>query len=339
MTRNTKFAVAAFLILASGVVYWGTGQFNENRPALGERASAAAPQPTYRRQDVPSASGPAHPAIPISTVNVLSKVDVAKATRPLPPLNTTLTLIYSDLQDLAQNGNKAAACRLAYELARCRRLPELERRLANYTRQAESSLVGSPVRDDALWGAGVIKAEIEGGRMACPGFPAQETQNAWRYEFAAAQAGHEASIIRFATGATLDSYNFLADVEGWVAHRAYGPSLLQQAADIGNPQAYLQLGFLTARPVWGVQQLPKDPISTVAYWTALTRVATPEYRNRLQAEIQGVIQRNNLSAADLAQASAKADRLTARLNQRGASGVDFSRGLLGPDDAGKHCSD
>jgi hypothetical protein len=183
-----------------------------------------------------------------------------------------------------------------------------------------------------------MQSEMPAAESACADFPAEQASDAWRYQLAAAEAGHFESITRFASGANLDFENPLADLDGLYAYKSYAPALLQRAAAGGFPRAYLQLGFMHLRPYRGLQQLPKDPVQAIAYWTALAEVSTPEYRSYLEREIQDVIVKERLQPEQVEKARTSAKQLAQPLRDAHAANADFSKGILGEDDFGRHCA-
>ena len=89
------------------------------------RAPAAPGGPIARSNNAasgaqPLRAGPRKPRRP-----AVAAPSAGAKTTPLPPLGTPLTAIYRDLQDRVAHGDAAAACRLAFELDRCAKLPWL----------------------------------------------------------------------------------------------------------------------------------------------------------------------------------------------------------------------
>jgi len=218
---------------------------------------------------------------------------------------------------MADAGDARAACRLAYELDRCRRLPLLESGVKNA--EVQVTRARDQGRDTSAVTRFAERVEREYSRVlkVCADFPIEDTAQAWQYSLAAAQQGYGPAIMNFLGGRVgLDTVNPLNTAEGWLAYKQFGPSLLQQALDQGIPLAY---EFAAANHAWtesGRRIVPFDPVRSVAIYTALRTVATNDYKVKLTADIDAVVERTKLSPADLAKANADAAVIAAQIAKK-----------------------
>jgi hypothetical protein len=333
-----KLAVSMIgVALAAGIWFYYGARSEANLKTARVQSNSVESESHFGPATVVNPRAPHEQAV-IRQLRLAPTRDEFKASRPLPPLKLPLRDIYSELQDLAQNGNAFASCRLGYELARCRDLPEKTRRMQEYKTQLAALREDSDVRQPIQWALDRVSAAQEAAAKVCEGFPPAETANAWRYQFAAAQAGHIESMTRFAAPTTLDSANFLSDIEGWLSYKYYALPMVQQAAVQGDPRAILQLGFFYLLPISGIEHVPRDPAMTVALWSTLTPLASPEYRPVLEKEIQSLIRRSNISPLEIASAQEKVQGSKIVPRPQTDRPIDFTKGIIGPDDDGAHCT-
>jgi hypothetical protein len=317
MKRMPAAAAAVALAIAGGAAWHAWQRPGEGRtagvlPAHGSGSPERA-EPGRARGGGGASSGSGLPAAP------------AAAADPLPPLNTPLAAVLQDLKVRAARGETNAACRLAFELDRCRTARRLQRSVANYRSLAEQPGIGSELQK--RYGA---TAEREQARLAetqrlCDGVPREEGADAWRYLLQAARAGHGPSMVRFANRRTLWDEEPMRILDGLIAFRSEGPALLQQAAEMGYPEAYEQLALSHLSGSNLGLAVPVDRVKGLAYYLALMRTGTPEEVARIQRMI------------DYAMARVLAEPLAGPLLKRNGPGtVDFTAGPFSGDN-GSHC--
>jgi hypothetical protein len=256
----------------------------------------------------------------------------------LPPPGTPFAGIVGDLLARARDGDAGAACRLAFELDRCFRLPSTRgfaRRSRAFSREEafDEGLRQRQASNAEYWEAIARRDEA-----ACEGVDPREATGAWRYALQAAAAGHLPSMIRFASGRLMFDGNPPGrNLDGWIALRDHGPAWLAAGVEQGYAEAYETAHLAYARgEILGIAY-PRDPVTGVALALALAKVGTAAERERSLANAAYVERREGLSAAQVERARALAVRLAARLLARAPAGsVDFTRGTFARDD-GSHC--
>jgi hypothetical protein len=126
--RSTVVGLIVLVLLAAGLAGWLYSKPEETQPnVVAPKAQApAARDPGFALRSIPNpdASGG---VVQLRTVDVTPRKSATNPA-PLPPLNGALKNSYAELQSRARDGDVGAACRLAYELDRCRRLPSSRRR-------------------------------------------------------------------------------------------------------------------------------------------------------------------------------------------------------------------
>lgn len=246
---------------------------------------------------------------------------------PLPPTNTPLRLVYSQLKEQALAGDVRAQCRLAFELKRCADEPNLSKFAAD--------LAMRPEQVDAQ-DLGRIQTRAEHAAAACKDFIPDPKDEVWRYMLQAALGGSDGAAVNFALGLTtgLNIQQPLATIDGWVAYQQFAPVVLQRAIEDGYPPAYSAAANLSYGPRFGAAILPTDRVRSAAFSLALASIATPQ----AQVSIQAAVQRLHLSDADLWRASQLATELSAKLKpDRPFGDAQDIPQLLGED--GSWCND
>ena len=248
---------------------------------------------------------------------------------PLPPTNTQLRLVYSQLKEQARAGDVHAQCRLAFELKRCADAPKLAKFAAD--------LAADPTHVSAE-DLQRIQTRAEHAASVCKDFTPNADDEVWRYTLQAALGGNDGAAVNFALGMTagLSLQRPLQTLEGWIAYQQYAGLVLQRAIDDGYPPAYSAAATLSFAPHFGAAILPTDHVRTAAYSLALSSIATPEARASIQAGVQGL----QLSDADMARASMLAAQLSTKLKPSPDRPFGEARDipqLLGED--GSWCND
>lgn len=263
------------------------------------------PMPTSATRQTVSASGPI-------------------AETRLPPADTKLSNIYPQLKKLADAGNATAACRLAYELNRCRTLPLLETIAKNYTTRLERVKDTGHATSVDEQRQFQIQREYERAASVCSEFPRGNTDDGWRYALQAAQAGSGPAIMDFVgLKMGLDERHPDNTADGWMAYKELGPGLLQRALDMGMPEAYEYAASLHAWKNAPHQLVPYNPTRALAMYKALSNVATDDqYRVDLRDRINSLKSQYPFSAEEEAKADAESARITAVISQNAAGPID-----------------
>jgi hypothetical protein len=255
---------------------------------------------------------------------------------PLPPAGAPLVAIRADLQRLVAQGDAGAACRLAFELDRCRKLPALRSAPALWQQEAAK-------RNDAKQAESlrrmqaIVQRKLAVAEQACKDLPQDEdTLLAWDYGAAAALAGSRMALWHttfFPWG--LDAQHPENTLEQWSQWRELVPQLLQSGVDGGDPRLFSLASRAYLVPFFGVQVYPRDPVRGIAYLMAIEPQAAPAYRARMQRDVQYWIETNHLDAQQVESARAIAKTLPP-LKDVPPGGFDWSRGMA-PDEDGSEC--
>ena len=249
--------------------------------------------------------------------------------QPLPKPGSRLVDIHDTLARRALNGDVRAACRLAFELETCARLPGVQNMVAQI-RQRDAEETDPAMREGHARALAFFGAIADRGAHTCDGVASEETTNAWKWQVAAALAGYPPSMARFAAASVFGSQ---ATHDGVHAYRDHAADLLQRAIDAGEPIAFeLAMHAHRRGESFGSFQLPKDPVRAAAYALALHRAASPAYARYFDLED---LQRS-LGAERFAQARHLSQSLAAKLAHLPPGAVDFTNGTQGRDD-GSHC--
>ena len=317
------YASAAAVAIAGGLiwVFWPQAQ-SVSRDSRDERTSSTAAPGSA---PTPGQQGTGHPrgvrSMETGHPGKVAQPSAAFTYRPMPPINTPLRTSYGELKQQADAGNPVAQCRLAFELERCRKLPQRIRSAEEFAKREERrpEVSAKPLLQ-------LLQREIATSAPVCQDFTPSASDEPWRYTLYAALNGNDAAALSFvlAMSAGLDPGKPVAAIDGWQAYRDYAPRFLQRAIDNGNPAAYYMAANFTGRTPYGATLVPNDPVQAAAYYLALMPSASPLFRNELQENVQ----RLNLSAGELAQAQARAAPLMARVRVTSGGALDLSTGIL-----------
>lgn len=192
----------------------------------------------------------------------------------LPPPSARVAEYFDELSQRADAGDMSAACRLAYELDTCRRIPELQRYAAEIGSAAIARPKGATKAYDDLFVKTTLDIEVASRR--CEGVQRAWMQNAWKYLFALARSGNDEAAVRFALAPPLDRADMIDNLDAWQVYRESAVPLLERAATNGDPHAMhaLQLA-LSGTPVFLGSRtiIAKDPARALELGFALERVA------------------------------------------------------------------
>lgn len=197
----------------------------------------------------------------------------------LPPPGAPLEGVFDELAEAADAGHAPAACRLAWDLARCSHLPamvSLQEALLDRAAASEGGSNDEAARIDDL-------VQVEGwvgtGQAVCKGLSKKHLEQAPRRMYQAAELGHPASMARFALWPPFGRSLGLDDAELALAHRTQAMNFLRTAAARGEPVGLWGL-FVTCHfgeipTVHGTVEVGRDPVCALATATALRRFADP----------------------------------------------------------------
>lgn len=271
---------------------------------------------------------------PLATAEASSKATITRKARNawtdfvLPPASAPLEMAFDELAEAADAGHAPAACRLAWDLARCSHLPamtSLPQVLLDRAAESESGSGDEAARIDDL-------VQVEGwvgkGQSVCAGLSPAHLDQAPRRMYQAAELGHAASMARFALWPPFGESLSLDDAELALAHRTHAMDFLRTAAASGEPVGLWGL-FITCQSgeiltAHGAVEVGRDPVCALATASVLRRFADAS----TTAEADQVIREATLAldGQDRARAQALATRYEDAFHNQ--SSYDFASGAF-----------
>jgi hypothetical protein len=328
-----KGAIAGVLgLLVVGALVWAPSWLAGRAPGSAaprsQAASRASPSPDVEPGPPAAAKPRAQQPAPASQAALASA-------QPLPPPGTPLTVMYESLKKLADGGDARAACRLAFELDRCRTLDVM--------RKGPINLREASRKFPLPWSEGEIArrvAEMEQRNarleVVCKDFPEEQTLAAWDYGLAAALAGNrEARWLVSSIPLGLDFERPENTLEGWAEWRRYIPRILQEGVEAGDPRMFSLASRAYHLPSFGFQIFPADPVRATAFRMALQARASNGYRATADRDVSFSVDSFGLTAEEQQRARTLAATLPP-LTGIPADGIDWSRGMA-PDRDGSEC--
>lgn len=283
------------------------------------------------------AMAPTRPAKPAAAARPASLPALSRTIRhPLPPAGAPLAGIRADLQKLVAQGDAGAACRLAFELDRCRKLPALRSAPAMW--QHEAAKTNDAKQAESLRHMqDILQRKLAAAEQACKDLPPEEDPLlAWDYGLASALAGNRMALWHttfFPWG--LDAQHPENTLEQWSQWRELVPQLLQSGVEGGDPRLFSLASRAYVVPFFGVQVYPREPVRSIAYLMAIEPQAAPAYRAHMQRDLQYWIETNHLDAQQVEAARAIAQTLPP-LKDVPPGGFDWSHGMA-PEEDGSEC--
>ena len=244
--------------------------------------------------------------------------------RPLPAPGTPLRTALATMKAQAAEGDAAAACRIAFELDRCAKLPMLRKSPAFWSQGLERRTGKS--REEGQWHVENSRRRLAEAETACEGLPADELAWTFDYALAAALAGNrEARWLVSGLPVGLDVQRPERTLEGWARWRAHIAAIMSAGIDAGDPRVMRMASRAYTEVTWGYRVFPEDPVRAVALQFAIDRAASDAYRG---TEANNGLFIARQSALEPAQVD-EARRLAATLSvaQAPEGGVDWRRGM------------
>jgi hypothetical protein len=188
-----------------------------------------------------------------------------------PGDDTPVKEVFARLEAAALSGDARAACRIGMEKMRCLLL-----------RQPN----GANAKDKAL----------------CEGISAEQTQDAWKFLYLAAEAGSVPAMSLFVRSPGLSWSSPLESADGWVTYRDNAPRLQARAVEGGDVMALFSAWWnsATALSAGGEGVFKKDPYSALVYGNAALPLLDPRRRamvQRLNSQLQTQISPNLIAQA------------------------------------------
>lgn len=262
------------------------------------------------------------------------------ATRPTAgvPRNAALIDEIDGLIERADQGDSAAACRLAWDLDLCSRASKLP---ALQQEWLDSSAAERPHSQAEAESAALLQRVDAWARRAsvvCVGLPDDYLRETANRMYRSASLGNATSMARFALAPPFGEMLSLEQAELIDVHRRNALQFLERAALAGEPTGLYGVFVANARGYiptqYGNLPISPDPVQAVAAGTALLRFADPntaQWIREVLAQLHGSLPSDSLS---------NARSLTDTYEQRFSAQVprDFASGIFGPD-IGETCVD
>ena len=252
----------------------------------------------------------------------------AKVGERLPPPGAPLTAIYTPLRRMAEAGNAAAACRLAFDLNECR---------MRDTRGKSSELFKRPSTGKADPMSEKAQKRAAQRESTCAGFPVEETVLAWDFALASAQAGNRHArlmVVRSPVG--LDMMRPENTLEGWMEWRREAPSILEAGVREGDPVMFRLAAGAYSQVFFGGRLFPEDRDRALAHLLALRGAVAPTYRAAFEREIEQVSKSWIKADPGLLQRAEALARSLPPVRPAQPGGFDWSNGIV-PSEDGSPC--
>jgi hypothetical protein len=136
----------------------------------------------------------------------------------LPPVDAAVIEILDELKARSARGDARAACRMAYELGRCRMLSEARRSMDEGLDRAAAAAPASAEEGHRRAELANTLSFVDAASAACSGLPASESNDAWRHLLAVADAGNVDAMLQFSLRPPLSEQQFAGDLDGWTAY-------------------------------------------------------------------------------------------------------------------------
>ena len=254
---------AAALILIGVIVllssaFWYLGRDPDLPPISSTPEESAKPRP----------SGPPKPASPAIAFAPRSD-DPANPPKSAPsgptppgviPENTPVKEILQRLEAQAASGNVQAACRVGIEKLRCLRV----------AKATEERLAADPT--------------ARADRELCKDVTYEQSRDAWKYMWQAAQGGSVPAMSMFVRDPGLSFTQPADSAEGWTIYRDNAQSMLTQAVQGGDVMALWYSWWTSATGVstGGERVFEKNPYAAVLYGNAVMPLLDERRRRMVQ---------------------------------------------------------
>jgi hypothetical protein len=251
---------------------------------------------------------------------------------PLPPADRPLAKVFDELAQRAREGDRDAACRLAWDLETCAGLDELtqvESTLVDWAAQERS---GSPDESRAARRVAALSARLARARSVCAGLKASQTALASSMMRRAAELGEPRSMARYALYPRFDPQRPLDEVDAMLAYREDAPGFLVRAVDAGDPLALAGLyhalvrGQLVTRA--GSVPIDADAVRALELGLVLRSIADAATVRGINDDIARILPRLTATQREQAERAA-AQRLAGPF--RNATPRNFIDGWLEPE--------
>jgi hypothetical protein len=206
----------------------------------------------------------------LAAVTAASTLSAMPPTTPLPAVDdAALSELIDQLDARARSGERAAACRLAAELDRCRRLPRLRRDAAFWEANAQRS---DTLLEHAIDAVAQNEAAIAGLELHCRGISDDQLAGAWQHQLRAADLGDREAALRYLLDPPLPE-RALDDLPGWAEYARRFAPMLEALAAGGDANAGLLLLAQLSGADAGQSLITPEPYRAAVWAHALGELA------------------------------------------------------------------
>jgi hypothetical protein len=233
---------------------------------------------------------------------------------------------WQSLKERADAGDVNAGCKLSLALEGCRRAAELRWQIDS---ELQSMRFDDPASRDAAMAERLAanSEEAAGYAARCGGAPREVALQEWQYLLAAAQAGHEPSMYRFAMFPPIDGERPLEYTEAIAAYKRYAQQFIDELVRRGSAEGLLA-AFLVAGGHTFIGQSPlspRDPKKMVQYGAALSILRNrPAILDSAIANVAGSLTQSEVDTA-IAEGRGMAGGFRFRFLADGQKSVDPER--------------
>lgn len=194
-----------------------------------------------------------------------ASTDTGAQRLPLPPTATPFDLAAPVLAAHAQAGNARAACRLAFELLRCRHSLRMDR--LRHLQTATAEAIASEGDIERAIQADEATLRIAESAMVCRKVDAGLHEQANDFLVQAANARIPYAMYLYGTGEHIQQDPGFAARPEFDAWRRTAPAMMIAARDAGIPDAasYLAHAYSNEWPL-GAAMFADDPVQANAHW-------------------------------------------------------------------------
>lgn len=254
------------------------------------------------------------------------------AAPPLPPTDRPLADVFDELAERARQGDRHAACRLAWDLETCADLPRLVEIESTLVEWAAQERPASPAESRAAHRISAFSSRLARAQKVCAGLDASRTAQAMSMMRRAAELGDARSMARYALYPRFDPSRPLEQVDAMVAYRTDAPAFLERAVAAGDPIALFGLYHALARGEimtrHGALPIDADPVRALELGLVLRTFADAETVAGIDQRIAEILPRLSAAQRDQAERAAAA-RVAGAF--RDAAPRDFASGVLEPE--------
>ena len=337
MERRRLALVACAAIVVAGALLW-LDRF-DSRPLASTRddhasraAASEAIAPTSR--DAAYLSSALRAGLRASVAP-----DLASGTRPqprsapLPPRDARIVEVFDELDERAERGDVAAACRLGFDLSLCRERERMRRYVEFFIDSGAKYPSGTEGAVDIVR---QLEAKLAHAAQICDGLPAAVEADAWRHLARAGNLGDPRSASRFAGYPPIEPIDDGSDPEARRYRADHGARLMRAAFEAGDPAALfkVQRQYAGLQPGFDPRFVEPDRVLAAAYAMVLRSISDVTDEAHFAEQVESA--RAELPPPDFDRAVAISEAYRTR-HRWPETPIDFASGIYNGYDDSTHC--